>query len=293
MIERFLNYIKYEKRYSKHTSVSYKNDLEAFAVFILKEFSIENLSEINTQHIRSWLMHLSEQSLTEKSINRKIATLKSFYKFLQKQEHIFANPADRIRTLKAPKKLPTFVQEAPMQALLEKIPFTEDFKGVRDKLIIELLYGTGIRLSELIGMTEYQVNGNSNILKVLGKGDKERIIPINHSLSQLIKDYLVKKKEVCADNTCEYFIVTDNYKKTYPMFILRIVKRYLSYVTTNDKKSPHTLRHTFATHLLNRGADLNAIKELLGHSSLAATQVYTHNSIDKLKSVFEKAHPKA
>jgi len=238
-------------------------------------------------------MHLSENGISERSINRKIATLKSYYKFLRKIEIIDQNPADRIKTLKTPKKLPSYIQEEPMLNLLDKIEFTDDFSGTRDRLVIELLYGTGIRLSELIGLSIHSINIHAKTLKVKGKGNKERIIPINSTLLERTIDYLAKKKDLNSGNATDSFIVTDNNNQAYPMFIFRIVKRYLSHVTTNDKKSPHTLRHTFATHLLNKGADLNALKELLGHTSLAATQVYTHNSIDKLKNIFEKAHPKA
>lgn len=293
MIEKFLNYINFEKRYSKHTATSYKNDLEKFSNFMETEFSITDLTLTESTHIRSWLMSMTEEGLTEKTVNRKIASLKSFYKFLQKTSIIHNNPTLKIRTLKTPQKLPVFLQEKPMDMLLDQVAFPDGFLGIRDKMILELFYGTGMRLSELIGLECSEINIHSNTLKVRGKGNKERIIPMNNSLVQLVKYYLDKKKEHFGDNTCESFIVTDNNKKTYPMFIFRIVKKYLSYVTTNDRKSPHTLRHSFATHLLNNGADLNAIKELLGHSSLAATQVYTHNSIDKLKSIFEKAHPKA
>lgn len=294
MIEKFLSYIKYEKRYSEHTLCSYKNDLVSFNEFIKKEFSLDDISNnVESHHIRSWLMNLSENKISERSINRKIATLKSYYKFLRKIEVVGQNPADRIKTLKTPKKLPSYVQEEPMLNLLDKIEFTDDFSGIRDRLVIELLYGTGIRLSELIGLSIHSININAKTLKVKGKGNKERIIPINNTLLERIIEYLAKKKDLNSGNATDSFIVTDNNNQTYPMFIFRIVKRYLSHVTTNDKKSPHTLRHTFATHLLNKGADLNALKELLGHTSLAATQVYTHNSIDKLKNIFEKAHPKA
>lgn len=293
MIEKFLNYINFEKRYSKHTATSYKNDLEKFSQFVETEFSILDITLAETSHIRSWLMSMTEEGLTEKTVNRKIASLKSFYKFLQKTSIIHNNPTHKVRTLKTPQKLPVFIQEKPMDILLDQVEFSDDFSGLRDKMVLELFYGTGMRLSELIGLTCTDVNMHANTLKVKGKGNKERIIPMNKSLCELVKYYQDKKKEHLGDNTCESFIVTDNNKKTYPMFIFRIVKKYLSYVTTNDRKSPHTLRHSFATHLLNKGADLNAIKELLGHSSLAATQVYTHNSIDKLKNIFEKAHPKA
>lgn len=293
MIERFLKYIEFEKRYSKHTLISYTNDLETFNLYVDQEFSIKDLTLIEAMHIKSWLMSMVEAQLAEKSVNRKIATIKSFYKFLLKNNLIEVNPCDKIKTLKMPKKLPVFVQEKSMVQLLDQLEFENSFEGKRDKLIFEILYGTGIRLSEIINLKILDVNLNSKVLKVKGKGNKERIIPINQSLLTLIQEYLIIKNNEKNGNDSEYLIVTDSMKKTYPMFIFRIVKKYLNYVTTNEKRSPHTLRHTFATHLLNKGADLNAIKELLGHTSLAATQVYTHNSIDKLKNIFEKAHPKA
>lgn len=293
MVERFLKYIKFQKRYSENTIVSYQRDLNDFSTYIEKEFDIKSSVEVNSSIIKSWLMQLSSDKIAEKSINRKLASLKSFYKFLLKEELIEKNPTDRIKSLKTPKKLPVFVQENAMVQLLDNVVFENSFKSQRDKLIIELLYGTGIRLSELINLKNSNIDIYNKSIKVLGKGKKERIIPINNELLEAMNVYNNLKKSEHSDNNCEFFIVTDNIKKTYPMFIFRIVGKYLGMVTTNEKKSPHTLRHTFATHLLNKGADLNAIKELLGHTSLAATQVYTHNSIEKLKNIFENAHPKA
>lgn len=292
-IERFLSYIEFEKRYSKLTILAYKEDLHTFNEFLKNEFNILEIESADANQIRSYLMHLNLNKQSERSINRKIATLKSFYKFLTKNNFIEQNPCDKIKTLKTSKKLPVFVQEKEIITLLDNLQFENTFIGLRDKLIIELFYGTGIRLSELISIKETDINLDANQLKVIGKGNKERIIPINRELKNTIQSYLLLKKNQNLDNVSSYLVVTDTMKKTYQMFIFRVVRKYLSHVTNNEKKSPHTLRHSFATHLLNKGADLNAIKELLGHTSLAATQVYTHNSIEKLKNIFEKAHPKA
>jgi integrase/recombinase XerC len=229
-----------------------------------------------------------------KSVNRKIACIKSFYHFLLKKERIQKNPTLKIKSLKQKKALPQFLEEENIHVLLDELSASNVFESLRDYLILELFYGTGMRLAELIALKTSDVQLSSNTLKVLGKGNKERIIPINTSLKNALTLYLSKKKFEGIGNNSNYLIVTNNGKQTYPMFISRVVKKYVtSEVTSADKKSPHVLRHTFATHLLNKGADLNAIKELLGHSSLAATQVYTHNTIDKLKAIFEQAHPKS
>jgi len=234
-----------------------------------------------------------DQEMMPKSINRKIACLRSFYHFLQKKECITKDPTLKIRALKVKKSLPVFVEEDNMIKLLDQIEFDDSFDSTRDKLVLELLYGTGIRLSELIGLKTSDVNLFQKTIKVLGKGNKERIIPIHDTFITLSKEYSNKKKSESFKNNNAFFVVTNNGEQTYPMFIYRLVKKYLDQITTVDKRSPHVLRHTFATHLLNKGADLNAIKDLLGHTSLAATQVYTHNSIDKLKAIFDQAHPKS
>jgi len=243
--------------------------------------------------LRSWIVTLVDQEMVPKSINRKIACLRSFYHFLQKKELITKDPTLKIRALKVKKSLPVFVEEDNMVKLLDQIEFEDSFDGVRNKLVLELLYATGIRLSELIGLKSTDVNIFQKTIKVLGKGNKERIIPIHDTFITLTKEYIAKKKNEAFSNNNEFFVVTNNGEQLYPMFIYRLVRMYLDQVTTVDKRSPHVLRHTFATHLLNKGADLNAIKDLLGHSSLAATQVYTHNSIDKLKAIFDQAHPKS
>jgi integrase/recombinase XerC len=294
MLESFLKYIEYEKRYSQHTVISYRSDLEKFLQFVHKEYQTKEIQEVNHALIRSWIIFLSESGMGARSINRKIAALKSYFKFLLKREVIEENPTNRLKPLKVEKKLPSFVRESEMEHLLEHLQFAEDFEGKRDCLVIELLYSTGMRLSELINLKKTDVNFFENYIKVLGKRNKERIIPISAFIVKLIKDYETRVQlQMGEANENKYLILTDKGEQAYPVFIYRLIKKYLEQFSHSDKKSPHVLRHTFATHLLNKGADLNAVKELLGHTSLAATQVYTHNSLDKLKKVFDQAHPKA
>jgi integrase/recombinase XerC len=226
-------------------------------------------------------------------VNRKIACLRSYYKFLLLNNCITKNPTLRIKPPKRAKRLPAFVPEGSFNTFLDSFPFEDTFEGVRDRLVLELLYGTGIRLAELIGVAEEDINMFAKTVKVTGKGNKERIVPINDSLFATLLVYLEKKKSQFPDNNTLKLLVTTKALPLYPKLVYRIVKKHISLVTTSENASPHVLRHSFATHLLNNGADLNAIKELLGHTSLAATQVYTHNSIEKLKSIFDKAHPKA
>ena len=293
MVNEFLTYLSVEKRYSKHTTVSYRNDLSNLSEYILTTYEFSTPEFATYPMLRSWIVTLVDQEMMPKSINRKIACLRSFYHFLQKKECITKDPTLKIRALKVKKSLPVFVEEDNMIKLLDQIEFDDSFDSTRDKLVLELLYGTGIRLSELIGLKTSDVNLFQKTIKVLGKGNKERIIPIHDTFITLSKEYSNKKKSESFENNNAFFVVTNNGEQTYPMFIYRLVKKYLDQITTVDKRSPHVLRHTFATHLLNKGADLNAIKDLLGHTSLAATQVYTHNSIDKLKAIFDQAHPKS
>ncbi|KHJ38462.1 tyrosine recombinase XerC [Pedobacter glucosidilyticus] len=291
-LERFFNYLQYEKRYSQHTLTAYKNDLLQFENF-LTEFESDFLT-VNHQQIRTWMITLLDDGIEAKSVNRKISTLRAFYKFLVKEEILAINPVLKVQAPKVAKKLPAFVEEAKLITLLDSASvFESGFVGVRDKLILELLFGTGIRLSELLGLTISAIDLNSQTIKVLGKRNKERIVPINHSLVNQIKDYLRERLVVITDTNMTSFIVTEKGEQAYAKLIYRIVHRYLSLVTTQDKKSPHLLRHSYATSLLNHGADINAIKELLGHASLAATQVYTHNSIERIKTIYKQAHPKA
>lgn len=293
MIEKFLNYIKYEKRYSDHTLVAYQHDLNQFQSFLEKEFEVLHLSEATYPMIRGWVVFLMTEGHTATSVNRKTTSLRSFFKFLLKEGVITENPMLRLKTPKNKRSLPVFVEESDMSHLLDHVVFEEDFSGYRDRIVLEILYGTGLRLSELINLKIGDYNQYDRQLVVSGKGNKQRIVPIHSALASAMGTYLEQLYSFTGSNPGLPFIVTDKGKEVYPMFIYRLVKHYLGQITTLEKKSPHVLRHTFATHLLNKGADLNAIKELLGHSSLAATQVYTHNSLEKLKSVFNQAHPKA
>ncbi len=291
MVDTYLKYIKYERRYSKHTITSYTTDLYQFREFLIQNFQGHNILEADHSEIRAWVVALVENGLDSNSINRKIASLKSFFKFLMKREEIKKDPTWKIKALKSAKRLPQFVRENEMLAILDNIKFEDDFIGSRDKLIMEVLYGTGVRLSELLNLKCDDINLHNLTIKVLGKRNKERIIPISESLKEVISNYNIVKPQ--GVDSMSYLLVSKGGKKCYAMVIYRTVKKYLTALAKVEKNSPHVLRHTFATHLLNKGADLNAVKDLLGHSSLAATQVYTHNSMEKLKAVFDKAHPKA
>jgi integrase/recombinase XerC len=294
-LEQFIAYIKYEKRYSPHTVAAYESDLAQFYKFLNHpEVVIGHPAEITHHHIRNWMVELMNQKLTSRSINRKVATLRKYFKFLLQGNHITSTPTARIQTPKISKQLPVVVEEGKLSRMLDNDEiFTTDFKGRRDKFIVELLFGTGMRLSELLGITEADINTYEGTVKVLGKRNKERIIPLNKELKLLLQEYLVLKKSEIFANKSLKLIVTDKGADAYAKMIYLIVQKYLNYISTQDKKSPHVLRHTFATSLLNKGADLNAIKDLLGHASLSATQVYTHNSVERLKSIYKQAHPKA
>ena len=292
-MDLFFKYLQYEKRYSPHTLTSYHTDLGQFAQYLQQTYDITDAAEANHAIIRSWILTLVQQNIQPRSINRKIACLRSYYRFLLAQQRIEANPMLRIKAPKASKKLPGFVLEEPFNTLLDSFTFEENFEGQRERLILEFLYGTGIRLAELLGVQHADIDHRAKTVRVLGKGNKERIIPLNDSLLGSISAYTEQKKRYFGDNNSANLLVTNKARPLYPKFVYRVVKKYISLITSSEHNSPHVLRHSFATHLLNKGADLNAIKDLLGHASLAATQVYTHNSIEKLKSIFEKAHPKA
>lgn len=290
MISAFIQHIEVELRRSQHTVKAYQKDLEQFAHYIETTYEQKSLLQTDFNQVRSYIVYLMETKLDKRSINRKVATLRSFYNFLVQKGKISSNPMLKIKALKTDKKLPNYVEEKPMEMLLKEIPFDPDFAGMRDKVVIELLYGTGIRLAELITLELNDVDLFDGKIKVFGKRKKERIVPITQHLQQVLQAYLNERKTIAIANT---LIVTDKGEQTYPMFIQRIIKKYLTMVTSLKQRSPHVLRHTYATHLLNNGAELMAVKELLGHTSLSATQLYVHNTVEKLKKAYNQAHPKA
>lgn len=289
----FIDYIKFEKRFSQHTVIAYKKDLEQFFNFIEEKYESPIISNISSGFIRSWLAGLmKDEKMNAKTINRKISTLKSFFKYQLRTGALEATPMNIIISPKISKRLPVYVEQKETETLFKHVEFSEGFEGYTQKLILTILYSTGMRLNELVNLRQSQVDLKQNILKVLGKGNKERIIPIGAETVTAITTYLQQKAALPNADT-NFLLVNGKGKKLYPKYVYLTVKKYLSLVTTIQKKSPHVLRHTFATHLTNEGADINAVKELLGHSSLAATQVYTHNTIERLKDVYKKAHPKA
>jgi len=289
MANSFLKYIAFEKRFSNHTVKSYQNDLEQFSLYIANQFSTEDLNETTQLMVRSWVLSLMDSGISPRSVNRKIASLRAYFKFALKREEITKNPMEKVKLLKVKKELPSFAEEKQFAEILN----STTFDNPQDQIIIELLYGTGIRLAELIGLRHSDVNLREQTIKVLGKRNKERVIPLTRPLVHLIEKYIHEKNHENLVDPNPYLIVNKSRTKAYPMLVYRVVKKFLDGVQSSDKKSPHALRHSFATHLLNKGADLNSVKDLLGHSSLAATQVYTHNTLDKLKSIFDQAHPKA
>jgi len=290
MIEAFLESLQFEKRSSLNTVTSYKTDLDQFRKYLLFQYEVDKPETAHPQMLRSWIVSLMEEGLNPVSVNRKIASLRSFYSYLRRKRLIPFDPTKQLSALKTRKKLPAFVEEKSMEMLFDTVGFSDDFEGLRDQVIMELLYGSGIRLSELVSLETSDLDLYGKTIRVFGKRAKERMIPISPSLTLLLTKYITQR---APEENTKILILTDTGKPAYPMFIQRTVKKHLSGVTTLVQKSPHVLRHTYATHLLNRGADLNAIKELLGHSSLAATQIYTHNSIEKLKKSHQQAHPKA
>jgi len=290
--ESFLKYLRFEKRCSNHTVVAYKKDLDQFEEFLFKTVGDFNVLKVDGKMVRSWVVSLMDGGMAAKTVNRKITSLKSFYKFLLRQELIEVTPMESVISPKVPKKLPYFVDEESLHRLLDNGYFRNDFEGVRDKLILSLFYGTGMRLSELVNLKDSDIRQSETLLRVLGKNNKERIVPYPRSLNNLIGEYLNMRETEFGNNSPQFF-VTSKGKPVYHKLIYRVVYNHLALVTPLEKKSPHILRHSYATHLLNRGADLNAVKELLGHSNLAATQVYTHTSTEKLQSIYKQAHPRA
>jgi len=293
-IQSFVDYLKFEKRYSAHTIRSYHDDLVQFFSFLEIQFETLKLKEISQNFVRSWLASLKDDDITGRTINRKISTLKSFFKYHLKQGNVENTPMFNIISPKISKRLPVFIKEKDLADLNKALKtHTEDWNGLNTKMLITVFYSTGMRLSELINMKEKQVDFSRKQLKILGKGNKERIIPAGAELLTIIKEYINEKRKV-FEKADDVLLVNEKGKKIYPKYAYNLVRSILTEeVKTLDKKSPHVLRHTFATHLMNNGANLDAVKELLGHASLASTQVYTHNTIEKLKNVYKKAHPKA
>ncbi len=290
-LSSFIDYLTFEKRYSKHTIISYQNDLEQFFNYLIKEYEAPSLSDIKPTFIRSWLATLKANKLEAKSINRKASSLRSFFKYQLKTGVITTSPLATIVALKTSKRLPEFVQQNHLETLFNHVEFTNDWDGKTKRLVLQLFYATGMRLSELIQLQNHHLDMAQSQVKVLGKGNKERIIPISKALISDLANYMAEKPLQLPD--ISNLFTTAKGKPLQARVVYQFVKQNLSLVTTIKKKSPHILRHSFATHLMNNGADLNAVKELLGHSSLAATQVYTHNTIEKLKDVYKNAHPKA
>jgi integrase/recombinase XerC len=289
-VEQFLQYLKFEKKYSQHTIISYQNDLRQCCDFMLANYQVDDPASWQTVYIRSWLAMLRNEGIQAKSINRKISSLKSFFKYLLKNGQVNLSPLRGVSSPKLPKRLPSFAEENQMHQLLNQVPFDDTWKGKTDRLIISLFYVTGIRCSELVSLREDHFDKSYKQIKVLGKGNKERLIPLGNDTVVELDNYLREKNEKFPHN--DYVFVTNRGKGLYAKYVYNLVHKHLAMVTTLKKKSPHVLRHSFATHLVNNGADLNAVKELLGHSSLASTQVYVHNSIQKLKDAHQQAHPK-
>ena len=285
---KFIKYLSAEKRFSEHTITSYSTDLDQFSIFLSEEYQISNeVSEISFQIVRSWIASLLEKGVTPRSVNRKISTLKTYFKFLIRENVISESPMLKIVAPKSKKRLPVFIEENQIEKLLNEVEFDEGFIGERDKLIIELFYVTGIRLSELINIKIFDINFSNSLIKVLGKRNKERLIPLSINIVNELQTFVKKH------NLNDYLFTNLGGTKVYTKLVYRVVKKYIGKISSVNKKSPHILRHTFATHMLNNGADINAIKELLGHANLSATQVYTHNTIEKLKTVYKQAHPRA
>lgn len=292
LLQDFLAYLKFEKRYSSHTLTAYTGDLEDWASYLREEMGVLSISEVKAMMIRSWLASLKESGVSSRTLVRKISSLKSFYKYLLRNGVVSQSPMVQVTTPKMGKRLPSFVKEEEIVKLGDLLEIAqEDWRSLNTRVLVTMFYATGMRLSELIYLKEEQLELGRSQLKVLGKGNKERVLPLSAALIQLLKEYIAQKKEQFPDAD-PFLLVTEKGKRLYPRYAWLLVSTVLGEATTLAKKSPHVLRHSFATHLLNNGADLNAVKELLGHSSLAATQVYTHNTIDKLRDVHRKAHPK-
>jgi integrase/recombinase XerC len=291
--ESFLQYLQIEKRYSPHTVRSYLNDLDQFYSFLSDQDLQDDPVAVTSHDIRAWIVSMLDNNYSTVSVHRKISCLRVFYRYLRKEGFLKTDPLEKVVLPKRKKTLPVFVEEAAMNNLLDDYNFGDDFAGIRNRTIIEMLYLTGIRRSELIGLRNNDIDLSEGSVKVTGKRNKQRIIPLVKSFVKRLEDYLKVRDEKVSPVVNEWFFITDKGNKLYEKYVYNIVNGYLAMVTTIEKKSPHILRHTFATHMLNRGADLNSIKELLGHANLSATQIYTHNTFEKLKKIYKQAHPRA
>jgi len=291
--ESFLQYLQTEKRYSPHTVRSYTNDLDQFYSFLTEQGLPEDPVSVTSHDIRAWIVSMLDKKYTSVSVHRKISCLRVFYSHLRKEGVVKADPLEKVVLPKRKKTLPVFVEEAAMAELLDVKAVGNDFAAIRDRTIIEMLYMTGMRRAELIGLRNSDIDLTEGTVKVTGKRNKQRIIPLVRSFNMHLEEYIKSRDEKIVNNEGDWFFVTDKGNKLYDKYVYNIVNRYLAMVTTNEKKSPHILRHTFATHMLNHGADLNSIKELLGHANLSATQIYTHNTFEKLKKIYKQAHPRA
>lgn len=289
-ITRFIEYINYEKNYSPYTITAYKKDLESFQVFSKNEYNESDISKLPYAIIRSWIVSLVDGDISNRSVNRKVSSLKSYYNYLVKTKQISHNPLRKHKSLKTSKKVNIPFSQKEVFDVLELFEGANDFEAVRDKLIIELMYTTGMRRSELIGLKPSSIDLSQKTVKVIGKRNKERQIPLLNSVTTTIKNYQKQRNKI--ESSVDYLLITKKGKKMYPTLVYRIINDYFSKVSLKIKKSPHVIRHSFATHLLNEGADLNSVKELLGHSSLASTQVYTHNNLKGLKKMYNHAHPR-
>ena len=288
-----MQYLKFEKRYSPHTIRSYLTDLEQLSVFLSDNLMPDDPAEITSHHLRSWIVSMMENGITPVSVHRKISCVRVFFRWLRKDGIVKNDPLEKVALPKQKKTLPVFVREEALENLLDNNNFGDDFKGIRNRTIIEMLYFTGMRRAELTGLKISDIDFSGSTLKVTGKRNKQRIIPLTGPFIKRVEDYLQRRNEIQGNDDERWLFITEKGNKLYDKSVYNLVKAYLSMVTTIEKKSPHILRHTFATHMLNRGADLNAIKEFLGHANLSATQVYTHNTFEKLKKIYRQAHPRA
>jgi len=289
----FLQYLEHEKRFSPNTITAYAKDLDQFLLFLKESCGLASVKETHHSHIRTWMVSMMSEGLSSRTVNRKLSTLKAYFRFLMRREYIDHNPTDKVPAPKNGQRLPANLKKEEVQRLFDLIPFEEGFTGMRNRLLLELLYATGMRRSEAIQLRVKDVDLSRKHLLIKGKGGKERLLPLSQDMAKKMEAYLEGRQQEFPEVTGGHFFVTDKGRPFYPKLAYRIVKKYLSMVSTNEYLGPHVLRHSFATHLSENGADLNAIKALLGHSSLASTQVYTHNSIERLKEVYQQAHPKA